>query len=287
MRFFADVREETMKLIPLLLAALLIGAVSATAYLFYSPKEGKGGTPEGISVLIRTMGPNYSVYVGLRDSAGRFVSSAGQFNFTAADSRGHKLFSYTRNVQEEDFRQYRINESVNSRMYSFNFSRTELKPGVPLRNGSGIAQITFTQPNGHSLRQRTASLAIRALPRISVENLNISKLGSVGAFVIVSWSPSNFTAYSGDTLAENVSLTFFNSGDEGVPFVNIIGIRCLFSVNTTGFQLVGVLRPGAKLNANPAFLASNGGITITLVLGTPDFAYSGPLAIQVSMEPVS
>src|SRR2546426_10461290 len=99
-----DVREETMKLIPLLLAALLIGAVSATAYLFYSPKEGNGGMPEGISVLIRTIGPNYSVYVGLRDSAGRFVSSAGEFNFTAAGFRGDKLFSFTRNPQEGDLR---------------------------------------------------------------------------------------------------------------------------------------------------------------------------------------
>src|SRR2546427_9571039 len=121
-----------MKLIPLLLAALLIGAVSATAYLFYSSKEGNSGTPEGISVLIRTIGPNYSVYVGLRDSAGRFVSSAGEFNFTAVGSRGHKLFSFARNVHEEDFRQYRNKESVNSRMYSFNFSRNELKTGGSL-----------------------------------------------------------------------------------------------------------------------------------------------------------
>src|SRR2546428_11750603 len=104
MWFVPDVREEAMNLIPLLLAALLIGAVSATAYLFYSPKEGNGGMPEGISVLIRTIGPNYSVYVGLRDSAGRFVSSAGEFNFTAADSRGDKLFSFTRDIPEEGFR---------------------------------------------------------------------------------------------------------------------------------------------------------------------------------------
>src|SRR2546422_4546597 len=121
-----------MKLIPLLLAALLIGAVSATAYLFYSSKEGNSGTPEGISVLIRTIGPNYSVYVGLRDSAGRFVSSAGEFNFTAAGSRGDKLFSYTREVPEVGFRLYPIYESVKSRMYSFHFSRTQLKPGGPL-----------------------------------------------------------------------------------------------------------------------------------------------------------
>src|SRR2546427_13278006 len=112
-----------MKLIPLLLAALLIGAVSATAYLFYSSKEGNSGTPEGISVLIRTIGPNYSVYVGLRDSAGRFVSSAGEFNFTAGGSRGPKLFSYTREAQQGGCRPYRINESGNSRMYSFNFTR--------------------------------------------------------------------------------------------------------------------------------------------------------------------
>src|SRR2546426_11419201 len=107
-----------MKLIPLLLAALLIGAVLATAYLFYSSKEGNSGTPEGISALIRTIGPNYSVYVGLRDSAGRFVSSAGEFNFTAADFRGAKLFSFTGEVQEGGFRLYRIKESVKSRMYS-------------------------------------------------------------------------------------------------------------------------------------------------------------------------
>src|SRR2546427_11503087 len=105
-----------MKLIPLLLAALLIGAVSATAYLFYSPKEGNGGMPEGISVLIRTIGPNYSVYVGLRDSAGRFVSSAGEFNFTAADSRGHKLFSFPRNVHQEGFQPVPIKEKVTPRM---------------------------------------------------------------------------------------------------------------------------------------------------------------------------
>src|SRR3989442_3533125 len=95
-----------MKLIPLLLAALLIGAVLATAYLFYSSKEGNSGTPEGISVLIRTIGPNYSVYVWLRDSAGRFVSSAGEFNFTAADTPGLKLFSYTTKVPEEDITLY-------------------------------------------------------------------------------------------------------------------------------------------------------------------------------------
>src|SRR2546425_12773035 len=103
MWFVPDVREEAMKLIPLLLAALLIGAVSATAYLFYSPKEGNGGMPEGISVLIRTIGPNYSVYVGLRDSAGRFVSSAGEFNFTWADSRGLKLFSFAVNDTQKEF----------------------------------------------------------------------------------------------------------------------------------------------------------------------------------------
>src|SRR2546427_13259052 len=110
-----------MKLIPLLLAALLIGAVSATAYLFYSSKEGNGGTPEGISVLIRTIGPNYSVYVGLRDSAGRFVSSAGEFNFTAAARRGDKLFSFARNDHEEDFQPYPINRRVKPRTFTFQF----------------------------------------------------------------------------------------------------------------------------------------------------------------------
>src|SRR2546428_13488657 len=95
-----------MKLIPLLLAALLIGAVLATAYLFYSSKEGNSGTPEGISVLIRTIGPNYSVYVGLRDSAGRFVSAAGEFNFTGGGSRGDKSFSFNRDVPKRELKPY-------------------------------------------------------------------------------------------------------------------------------------------------------------------------------------
>ena len=269
------------------MAALLIVAIFGAAYVLYS-NGGNAGTPEGISVLVRTTGSNYSVFVGLRDSSGKFVSSAGNLNFTVADSRGHRLFSYAKHVNGDDFRRYRIDESSTSLMYSFNFSEAALKPGVPLQNGSGVAQVIFTRPNGSALRQSTAfSLAIKAPPKIFIESVNISKVGSVGAYVTIAWSPSNFTAYSGDLLAENVSLFFFNVGDEGVPFLDVLGIDCLFSVNTSGFQLVGVLHPDTKLNASPVFLASNARIAITLVLKTPDFAYSGPLAMQVSMEPAS
>ncbi len=279
-----------MKLIPVILIALLIVAVFGAAYVLYSNGGNAAtpeGKPEGISVLVRTTGSNYSVFVGLRDSSGKFVSSAGNLNFTVRDSRGHRLFSYAKHVNGDDFRQYRIDETSTSLRYYFNFSEAALKPGVPLQNGSGVAQVIFTPPNGSVLRQSTASLAIKALPKISIESVNISKVGSVGAYVTLAWSPSNFTAYSGDLLAENVSLFFFNVGDEGVPFLDILGIDCLFSVNTSGFQLVGVLHPDTKLNASPVFLASNARIIITLVLKIPDVAYSGPLAMQVSMEPAS
>ena len=276
-----------MKLIPVIFVALLIVAAIAATYLFYSSNGGNAGTPEGISVLIRTTGSNYSVYVGLRDSAGNFVSSAGNLNFTVADSRVQRLFSYARHLIGVDFKQYRIDGSSTSLRYSFNFSEAELKPGVPLQNGSGVAQVIFTPPHGSALRQSTASLTVKALPKISIERVNISKVGSVGAYVTIAWSPFNFTAYSGDLLAENVSLFFFNVGDEGVPFLNVLGIDCLFSVNTTGFQLVAVFHPDTKLNASPVFLVSNARIAITLVLKTPSFAYSGPLAMQVSMEPAS
>ena len=276
-----------MKLIPVIVAALLIVAAISATYLFYSPKGGNAGTPAGISLDVGTTGSNYRVYVGLRDSTGNFVSSAGNLNFTVADSRGQRLFSYARQLIGADFKQYRIDQSSTSLRYSFNFSEAELKPGVPLQNGSGVAQVIFTPPNGSALRQQTASLAIKALPKISIQSVNISKVGSVGAYVTIAWGPSNFTAYSGDLLAENVSLFFFNVGDEGVPFLNILGIDCLFSVNSSGFQLVAVLHPDTKLNASPVFLVSNARIAITLVLKTPIFAYSGPLAMQVSMEPAS
>src|SRR2546422_1300503 len=276
-----------MKLIPVIFVALLIVAGIAATYLFYSSNGGNAGTPEGISVLIRTTGSNYSVYVGLRDSAGNFVSSAGNLNFTVTDSRRHRLYSYARQLIGADFKQYRIDQISTSLRYSFNFSEAELKPGVPLQNGSGVAQVIFAPPHGPALRQSTASLTIKALPKISIESVNISKVGSVGAYVTIAWSPFNFTAYSGDLLAENVSLFFFNVGDEGMPFLNVLGIDCLFSVNTTGFQLVAVFHPDTKLNASPVFLVSNARIAITLVLKTPSFAYSGPLAMQVSMEPAS
>ena len=276
-----------MKLIPVIFAASLIIAAIAATYLFYSSNGGNGGTPEGISLLIGATGSNYSVYVGLRDSAGNFVPSARSLNFTVADSRGHRLFSYARQLVADDFKQYRINQSSTSLRYSFNFSEAELKPGVPLQNGSGVAQVIFIPPNGSALRQSTASLAIKALPKISIQSVNISKVGSVGAYVTIAWSPSNFTAYSGDLIAENVSLFFFNVGDEGIPLLNVLGIDCLFSVNTTGFQLVAVFHPDTKINASPVFLVSNARIAISLVLKTPGFAYSGPLIMQVSMEPAS
>ena len=276
-----------MKFIPIIFAALLIVAAISAAYLFYSSNGGNAGTPEGISLLIRTAGSNYTVYLGLKDSAGNFVSSAGYLNFTVADSRGQRLFAYARQLVRADFKQYRINQSSTSLRYSFNFSEVELKPGVPLQNGSGVAQAGFTPPNGSTLRQSTASLAIKTLPKVSIENVNISKVGSVGAYVTIAWSPSNFTAYSGDLLAENVSLFFFNVGDEGMPLLNVLGIDCLFSMNTTGFQLVAVFHPDTKLNASPVFLVSNARIAITLILKTPSHGYSGPLIMQVSMEPAS
>src|SRR2546422_9796731 len=96
-----------MKLIPVIFVALLIVAAIAATYLFYSSNGGNAGTPEGISVLIRTTGSNYSVYVGLRDSAGNFVSSAGNLNFTVGDSRGRRFFSYARPLIAVDFKQYR------------------------------------------------------------------------------------------------------------------------------------------------------------------------------------
>src|SRR5205809_1641132 len=117
-----------MKLIPVIFVALLIVAAIAATYLFYSSNGGNAGTPEGISVLIRTTGSNYSVYVGLKDSAGNFVSSAGNLNFTVADSRGQRLFSYARHLSGVDFKQYRIDGSSTSLRYSFNFSEAELKP---------------------------------------------------------------------------------------------------------------------------------------------------------------
>ena len=276
-----------MKLIPVIIATLLIVAAIAATYLFYSSNGGNAGTPEGISLHVGTTGSNYRVYVGLRDSAGHFVSSAGSLNFTVRDSRGQRLFSYARQLIGADFKQYRIDQSSTSLRYSFNFSEAELKPGVPFQNGSGVAQASFTPPNGSALRQSTASLAIRALPKISIGSVNISKVGSVGAYVTIAWSPSNFTAYSGDLIAENVSLFFFNVGDEGIPLLNVLGIDCLFSVNTTGFQLVAVFHPDTKINASPVFLVSNARIAISLVLKTPGFAYSGPLIMQVSMEPAS
>ena len=276
-----------MKLISVIIAALLIVSAIAATYLFHSSNGGNAGTPEGVSLLIRTTGSNFSVYVGLRDSAGNYVSSAGRVNFTVADSRGHRLFSYARQLVGADFKQYRINQTSTSLRYSFTFSEAELKPGVPLQNGSGVAQVIFTPVNGSALRQSTTSLAIKALPKISIESVNISKVGSVGAYVTIGWSPSNFTAYSGDLLAENVSLFFFNVGDEGMPFLDILGIHCLFSVNTTGFQLVAVFHPDTKLNASPVFLVSNARIAITLILKSPSHGYSGPLIMQVSMEPAS
>ena len=282
-----------MKRISVIFAALLIVSAIAATYLFHSSNggnssnAGNAGTPEGVSLLIRTTGSNFSVYVGLRDSAGNYISSAGNLNFTVADSRGHRLFSYERQLVGADFKQYRIDQTSTSLRYSFTFSEAELKPGVPLQNGSGVAQVIFTPANGSALRQSTASLAIKALPRISIESVNISKVGSVGAYVTIAWSPSNFTAYSADLLAENVSLFFFNVGDEGMPLLNVLGIDCLFSVNTTGFQLVAVFHPDTKLNASPVFLVSNARIAITLILKTPSHGYSGPLIVQVSMEPAS
>src|SRR5438552_9164050 len=148
------------KLIPVIFVALLIVAAIAATYLSYSSNRRNAGTPEGISLLVGTAGSNYRVYVGLRDSAGNFVSSAGSLNFTVADSRGQRLFSYARQLIGADFKQYRIDQSSTSLRYSFNFSEAELKPGVPLQNGSEVTQVSFTPPNGSALRESTASLVI-------------------------------------------------------------------------------------------------------------------------------
>src|SRR3989449_5045890 len=109
-----------MKLIPVIFVALLIVAAIAATYLFYSSNGGNAGTPEGISLLIRTTGSNYSVYVGLRDMAGNFVSSAGNFDFTVADSRGHRPFFYARHLVRADFQQYLSNQRTTSLNTSFN-----------------------------------------------------------------------------------------------------------------------------------------------------------------------
>ncbi len=280
-----------MKQSTAVIAASVVGLL-IIASLVYSSISNGGATPAGrpdrLDVYLTSRGGGASTaYATLRDMSGNFVSSSGTFNFTIRDSRGNTLFSRLTAVQRSDFRMYNDIANVGRLIgYAWNVSETAVRPGVPDRNGSGVLEVRFIDPTGLFL-EGSGPFTIPSLPKITVTELIITRTGSLGPYLTIYSNATGLIAFSGDVVRKNITLFFFNIGDDGKRLVNASDGKAFFSSQTKGFQVLGLESPVTKSRASNIFVPNHTLVTVTLDLMVPNFEYTGLLNLEVSIEPTA
>jgi len=246
------------------------------------------GRPDRLDVYLTSRGSGASTaYATLRDISGNFVASSGTFNFTIRDSRSKTLFSSLTVVQRGDFRTYNDIANVSRLLgYAWNVSDTAVRLGVPDRNGSGVLEVRFTDPTGLFL-EGSGPFTIPSLPKITITELNITGRGSLGPYLTIYSNATGLNAFSGDVVRKNITLFFFNMGDEGLRLVNASAGEAVISSQTKGFQVLGLENPVTTSRVSKVYVPNNTLVTITLDLMVPNFEYTGPLYLEVLFEPSS
>ncbi len=265
-------------------AALVIGSQ------LYRAGPDNGGTPAngsptrvGFVFLAESQNLSFRAFFALKDPSGNFVRSSGSVNFTIQDARGQALYLKTFTVAQQEFRTYNSISTLGGFLgYSWNISGSEVKRGVPLPNGSGIAKLTFSTPRGVSLTGETASFQVQSLPRTRAD-VRLVLLGPMSRFLLATVSPRNVTGYSGDRIGLSVFLAFVNIGDEGSKLTNVTELRVKLSVNTPGFVLspLSLIPPTSN---DSVIIQGSGGVQVALSISVPPFSYEGSLEISVDAE---